>query len=147
MPPIYRQSSAGLFVLQLHAALLQFPNVCFILALLTDITYWKTANLMWQNFSDWLLFAGLLVGGVALLVGIVELFMQRRQDSRPYWLHALGSLIVLALAFWNSLVHSADGWIAVVPGGLVLSAITVVVLFITDFYGRFTASRQLGSLQ
>lgn len=144
MPRTYRQSSSGLFVLQLHSALLQFPNVCFILALLTDITYWKTANLMWQNFSDWLLFAGLVVGGVALLVGIVELFMQRGEDRRPYWLHALGSLIVLALAFWNSLVHSADGWIAVVPSGLVLSAITVVVLLITDFYGRFIRSRQLG---
>lgn len=143
MARTYRQSTAGLVVLQLHAALLQFPNVCFILALLTDIAYWKTANLLWQNFSDWLLAAGLVVGAVALLFGIIELIMHRG-DRRPYWLHALGSLIVLALAFWNSLVHSADGWIAVVPWGLVLSAITVLVLLITDFYGRLTASRQQG---
>ena len=49
----------------IHAALAPFPAVCFTLALATDVAYWRTANLMWSNFSSWLLFAGLATGVAA----------------------------------------------------------------------------------
>jgi uncharacterized membrane protein len=39
----------------IHSMIVQFPTVCFTLTLLTDIAYWQTGNLMWQNFSSWLL--------------------------------------------------------------------------------------------
>ena len=40
--------------------LMTAAGTCFALTVLTDIAYWQTVNLMWQNFSAWLLFAGLL---------------------------------------------------------------------------------------
>ena len=55
-----------------HAALVPFPGVCFTLALLTDIAFWQSANIMWQNFSAWLLFAGLVFGGLAVLAWIAQ---------------------------------------------------------------------------
>jgi uncharacterized membrane protein len=117
--------------------LAQFPNVCFTLTLLTDIAYWRTSHLMWQHFSSWLLLAGLVFGAFALIAGLIDfLFRPTVRAPAPAWPHAIGGVIVLALAFLNSLVHASDGWIAVVPWGLVLSAVTVIVMVATDWLGR-----------
>jgi uncharacterized membrane protein len=120
-----------------------FPTVCFILALLNDIAYWRTANLQWQNFSEWLLFGGLVVGGFVLLFEVVGLlFRPRVRAQGPGWLHAIGLLIVLLLGFYNSLVHARDGWTAVVPEGLILSVATVVVMIITGWLGHTSVLRR-----
>jgi uncharacterized membrane protein len=121
----------------IHAALVPFPIVCFTLVLLTDIAYWRTANLMWQDFSSWLLLAGLVVGGLAALAGAIDLlFRSRVRSFGPAWVHGIGNVAVLLLALVNSLIHAGDGWTAVVPWGLVLSAVTVLVLIVTTWLGR-----------
>lgn len=121
----------------IHAMLVPFPIVCFTLTLLTDIAYWQTSNLMWHNFSAWLLFAGLVFGALAALAGVVDLlFRASVRAQRPAWPHAIGSMIVLALAVVNSLLHAGDGWTAIVPWGLALSAVTVVLMIVTDWLGR-----------
>jgi uncharacterized membrane protein len=109
----------------LFAALAPFPVVCFTLALLTDLAYWRTSYLMWQYFSSWLLFAGLVVGGCALVIGVIAILMNRPHYG---WSYVGADLLVLVLAFLNSLVHARDGWTAVVPWGLFLSALTVLVI-------------------
>ncbi|RFB88287.1 hypothetical protein B5K11_22505 [Rhizobium leguminosarum bv. trifolii] len=108
----------------LQSLFVPFPFVCFTLALATDIAFWQSGNLMWQNFSAWLLFAGLVFGGFAILAGLMDLLRPRTRPLRPPVLSALLYLIILALALANSLVHAGDGWTAVVPYGLVLSAAT-----------------------
>src|SRR3546814_438728 len=121
----------------IHATLAPFPIVCFTLTLLTDIAYWRTWNLMWQHFSEWLLLAGLVFGALAALAGAVD-FLVRPEVRAPgaAWPHALGSVIALVLAIVNSFVHAADGWTGVVPYGLILSAATVVVMMVSDWFGR-----------
>jgi len=59
----------------------------------------------------------------------------------PAWPQPVGSLVVIVLAFLNSLVHAGDGWTAVVPWGLVLSAATVVVMALAAWYGRVLVYR------
>lgn len=126
----------------IHAMIVPFPIVCFTLALLTDIAFWQTSNLMWQNFSAWLLFAGLVFGGIAALAGIIDAaFRLSIGGDAPAWPHAIGSLLVLVLAFVNSLVHAGDGWTAVVPMGLALSAATVFLMLVTAWLGRAVAVR------
>ncbi|MDQ8732162.1 DUF2231 domain-containing protein [Bradyrhizobium sp. LHD-71] len=122
----------------IHSMLAQFPNVCFTLALLTDIAYWQTSHLMWQEFSSWLLFAGLVFGAFALIAGFIDFFFSRStvRAPAPAWPHALGGVVVLALALLNSFVHAADGWPAVVPWGLILSALTVIAIIVNDWLGR-----------
>lgn len=121
----------------IHATLAPFPIVCFTLTLLTDILYWRTSHLMWQYFSEWLLFAGLVFGVVAALVGAVDfLFRSKARAPGAAWPHAVGGVAALILAFVNSLVHAHDGWTGVVPYGLVLSAVTVLVLAVSDWFGR-----------
>jgi uncharacterized membrane protein len=118
-----------------HAALAPFPAVCFTLTLFTDVLYWRTADLMWSDFSSWLLLAGLVTGALALVAGLVAALL-RRPRRRGGWKHGLLGLLVLGVAFVNSLVHAGDGWTAVVPWGLVLSAVTVVLVILTALLGR-----------
>jgi uncharacterized membrane protein len=130
-------STAAISRHPIHATLASFPIVCFWLTLFADIAYWQTAHLLWQHFAEWLLFAGLVFGALAALAGAVD-FAFRREVRRPgaAWPHAIGSVVVLLLAFVNSLVHARDGWTGVVPEGLILSAVTVIVMMISDWLGR-----------
>lgn len=104
-----------------------FPFVCFTLVLATDLAFFASGNLMWQNFSSWLLFAGLVFGAFGILAGLVDLLRPRTRPLRPTFISSLLYVVILALAFLNSLVHAGDGWTAVVPYGLALSVITFVL--------------------
>ncbi|WP_237065818.1 DUF2231 domain-containing protein [Loktanella sp. M215] len=116
--------------------LVVFPLTCFTLTLFTDLAYWQTSDLMWQNFSAWLLFAGLVFGGLAALAGLVDLVANPRiRAISTAWVHAVGNICVLLLALLNSLVHAGDGWTAVVPWGLALSALTVAIMVFTGWLG------------
>jgi uncharacterized membrane protein len=119
----------------LHALLAHVPNVLFIGALITDLVYWKTADVMWADFSDWLLAVGVLFAVLAAIAGVVDFLFVRRNRSGAGLIHALGSVLVLALAILNNLVHSRDAYTSVVPGGLILSALTVAVLIVTGWVG------------
>ena len=114
-----------------QAVFIPFPFVCFTLALLTDLAYWQTANLMWVNFSAWLLFAGLVFGAVGLVAGLLDLVRPRTRPLRPGFMVILLYLVILALALFNSLLHAGDGWTAIVPYGLATSAVTFVLMLFT----------------
>jgi uncharacterized membrane protein len=116
--------------------LASFPIACFSCALATDIAYARTANMMWADFSAWLLAVGILMGVLAAIVGLVALIARRRGSARvPALPVAIGSAVVLILAFFDNLVHSRDAWTSVVPAGLALSLVTVVVMLITVWIG------------
>jgi uncharacterized membrane protein len=111
-------------------------NACFIGTLLTDVTYWRSAEMMWADFSAWLLFAGLVLGALAVLAAVVDLFTGRlSRAGRPVWPYLLGSIVVLAISFFNALVHSRDAWTSVVPTGVALSAAAVIVLLLAGLVG------------
>lgn len=107
-----------------------FPAVCFTLTLITDITYWRSMHLFWHNASSWLLFAGLAVGALAALVYLIGMLVDRHRGD---WMVAGLGLGVLLLSLFNSLLHAGDGWTAIVPWGLTLSAITVCLLVVAAF--------------
>ena len=112
--------------------LASFPIACFTCALLTDIAYLRTTNVMWTDFSAWLLAAGMAGGVVAALAGVVSWLTDRRgRTQRSIWPLMLGSLLVLATAFLDNLVHSRDAWTSVMPTGLALSFATVLLMLAT----------------
>jgi uncharacterized membrane protein len=120
----------------IHAMLVPFPIVCFVLTLVADIVYWQTEFLLWLHFAEWLLLGGLVFGGLAAIAGAVDLLASDRlRQSHHAWVHGIGNLLALALALVNSFVHTRDGWSAVVPWGLTLSALTVLVLLVTGWIG------------
>jgi uncharacterized membrane protein len=118
----------------IYSVLLPLPIVCFLGALVTDLAYSNSEEFMWLDFSSWLLLAGLVTGGIAGLILIIEVLGKRRDRSRALWLH-LG----LLAAAWgvevvNSFVHTRDGWTAVVPTGLTLSFIAVVLSLLAGWF-------------
>ena len=120
----------------IHPMLVSVPIVCFVGALLTDITYYATAEIMWADFSAWLLAVGVIVGILAAIAGLTDFLgnpMIREQAAA--WPHMLGNLLVLVLSFFNLLVHTRDAWTSVVPTGLILSIIVVLILPVTGWLG------------
>ncbi len=136
MSDLHPRSTARIAGHPIHPMLVPFPIACFVGTLLTDIAYWRTADIMWSNFSAWLLAAGLVMGGLAALAGLIDFLGSRKVRSlRPAWVHMLGNILVLGLSLLNSFVHSRDGWTSVVPTGLILSAVVVLILFVTGWLG------------
>ena len=130
------RSTAQIAQHPLHPMLVPVPIVCFIGALLTDIMYYRTAEMMWADFSAWLLVVGVIIGVLAAIAGLIDLLSSRTIRSlTPAWPHAIGNVVVLVLAFFNALIHSRDAWTSVVPTGLILSIITVLVLTVTGWLG------------
>jgi uncharacterized membrane protein len=126
----------------IHPMLIPFPIACFAGTLLTDLAYWCTAEMMWADFSAWLVTVGLILGVVAAIGGLIDFIGRPAVRAQgPAWPHALGTIVVLALAVLNTLVHSRDAWTSVVPLGLLLSAATVLVLLVTGWLGWTLAQR------
>ncbi len=120
----------------IHPMLVPFPIVCFIGTLVTDIAYWRTAQMMWANFSAWLLAIGIITGVLAAIAGLIDFLANRLiRAQRPAWPHMVGNIVVLLLALLNSFVHTRDAWTSVVPTGLILSVIVVLILPVTGWLG------------
>lgn len=117
-------------------ALLSVPVTCFAGTLATDITYASTANMMWADFSAWLLAAAMVGSVLALIVRGIGLAIEGRgRRARPAWPAVGGAVVVLVLGFLDNLVHSRDGWTSVVPAGLSLSVLTVLAMLVTGWLG------------
>jgi uncharacterized membrane protein len=120
----------------IHAMLVPIPFVCFLATLVTDIVYWQTAAMMWADMSAWLLLSGLVVSLIAAPVGMIDFFREPRvRGLRAAWIHGIGNGTALILSIINCLIHTRDAYTSVVPSGLILSALVVVILLITGWYG------------
>ncbi|WP_205412204.1 DUF2231 domain-containing protein [Sphingomonas crusticola] len=128
MPTSYRSASANDAPRALFPGLMTFPAACFIVTLITDILYARSANMTWETFSIWLLTIGLIAAGIFVAVGLVQAFGQNRWPTMTL---RIGYAIALVLALFNAFVHSRDAYTSVVPTGLTLSVLTVLVLLIT----------------
>jgi uncharacterized membrane protein len=124
----------------IHSILVSFSAAYFAGALVTDMVYWQMPDVMWERFSIWLVTAGLTMAGLATIAYVIDLAGGRRID-RPAWLRAIGFAIAVLLALTNAFVHSRDGYTAVVPTGLILSALVVVVLALTALVARALKNR------
>lgn len=128
--------TAGVGGLPIHPMLVPIPITCFVATLLTDIVYWQTADMLWSDMSDWLLTAGLVMALFAVLAGLIDFICDRRiRALRAAWIHGIGSALALALEIINAFVHTRDAYTSVVPTGLTLSALSVLILFVTAWSG------------
>ena len=117
-----------------HRRFAAFAAACFVGTLATDIAYLRTANIMWADFSDWLLTGGVIVGWATVIVALIETFVVRAPlRTRLSARYVIGSVVALILATFDMLVHTRDAWTSVVPSGLVLSAAIVLVLILTGW--------------
>lgn len=126
----------------LHALLGALPIAYFLLAFLMDVTYVRSTYFIWPIFSIWLITAGLVAGGLAVLIGIFDWLARGRSTrARGSGWHMLLTLAALLLGLLNAFVHSRDGWTAVVPEGIILSGVTTLLLIVAAFLGAVTSRR------
>ncbi len=126
----------------IHVILAAYPIACFTGAFLTDIAYAETYEMMWANFSVWLIAAGLVFGALAAIAGIVDYLVYRRQrPRRSASPHSIGNALVLLLSLANVFVHSRDAYTSVVPTGLILSGIVAVLVLVTSWLGTMLVYR------
>ena len=117
----------------LHRFLGGFPTAFFSFALVTDYVYMQSAELQWQYFSMWLITAALIMGGLAVLAGIVDWATGGAHGHRGFGWHFGLTILALLVGLLNAFVHSRDGWVAIVPQGILLSLLTVILLYAGGF--------------
>jgi uncharacterized membrane protein len=120
--------TAATRVRTIHQTLVPFPVAYFTAALATDLAYWRTAEVMWERFSVWLIAGGLVMAALVALAAVIDLVFARQ---KPAWFRALAYTSAMLLSLLNVFVHSRDGYTAVVPTGLTLSAIVVAILLLS----------------
>jgi uncharacterized membrane protein len=118
----------------LHAILLAFTLPLFLGALASDLAYRSTFHIQWANFSSWLIAGGLLVGGLAVLWALINLFRRGTARKGRLIIYFVVLLAMWALGFVNALVHAKDAW-ATMPEGLYLSAITTLLALVAAWIG------------
>jgi len=121
-------------------ALVPFPIACFAGAFVTDLMYWRTAEVLWERFSIWLITIGMILGGVAVIAGLIDVALGKRFRTLG-WPHAVGYVLALALSLLNAFVHSRDAYTAVVPTGVTLSGLVVIILLVTGWAGSVLVYR------
>jgi uncharacterized membrane protein len=128
----------------IHSMLASFSAAYFAGALVTDLVYWQMPDVMWERFSIWLIVAGLVMAGLAVFAYVINTLAGRRRRSGPVRPRLAGYAVAVFLAVINAFVHSRDGYTAVVPTGLMLSAGVVAVLLLTGIATALANRRRVG---
>jgi uncharacterized membrane protein len=127
----------------IHSTLASFSAAYFVGALVTDVVYWQMPDVTWERFSIWLIMAGLVMAGLAVFAYVINTVAGRRRRSGPAWPRLVGYAVAVCLAVINAFVHSRDGYTAVVPTGLMLSASVVIVLLLIEIATALTNRRRV----
>jgi uncharacterized membrane protein len=117
----------------IHGMLLAGTFILFLSGLLSDLAYASSYEIQWSNFASWLIAAGLLFGGLALLWAIINL-IRAAEHCRQLLLYTGLLLALWLLGFFNALIHARDAW-AIMPVGLILSVIGVLLAGATAWLG------------
>lgn len=117
----------------LHPPFVSMGGTLLIAAFVTDWKYVNSSLFQWTNFSAWLITGGLVLALIAAIMLVVDLVLGNAGPIR--WID-FGLLALAAiLSIFNVLVHSRDAWTTVNPEGIILSAISAILLLIVAFRG------------
>lgn len=116
----------------IYGLLNPIPFGFFVAGLIFDITYAKTAVVMWGKGADWLITLGLLFAVIPRLINLVQVWITSRRfatraDRLDFWLN----LFAIVAAIFNAFVHTRDAY-EVVPTSVWLSLCTVLLLAIAQ---------------
>ena len=111
------QSTAQIAGHSLHPMLIPFPVAFLVATFVCDLIFWRTGNPAWSTASLWLLGAALIMAALAAIAGLTDF------------------VIAVLLSLWNWYRRYDLGDAAVLPLGLLLSAIVVLILLYTGWRG------------
>lgn len=120
----------------IHAMSVAFPVALTFCTFGADALYWWTGDPFWARAAMWAVGAGFLFGMFAGLSGTAELLLVPGIRARAAaWTHFIIAVTLLSLlgANWGYRLHGYES--AVLPYGILLSALSVVVVGFTGWHG------------
>ena len=122
---IHRPSATAAVIFDL---LNPIPFGFFVGALIFDVVYTNSANVLWFKAAAWLISIGLVVAVIPQLINLVRVWFSRQapsagREKAAFLLYLFG----IAAAIVNAFVHSRDAY-GVMPAGVWLSVATVALL-------------------
>lgn len=125
----------------IHPMLVPFPIAFLVGTLATDLTYWGTHDPFWARASLWLVGAGVVMGGLAAVFGLIDFLTIERARGPTGWAHFLGNLLAVVLSLVSLLLRIGNPAAAVLPTAIILSFIVVAILLVTGWMGGELAYR------
>ena len=122
-----------------HPRFVGFGATLLIGAFATDVAYCVSDLFQWENFSAWLITAGLAsaaAGAAALIFDAL-----RHRIRKIDWPRFLGFSAAALLSILNAFVHSRDAYTAVVPQGVILSGIVTTVLLVLGWWRGWSVAK------
>ena len=118
----------------IHPMLVQFPIVCFIGVLVTDIVFISNHNAGWATASRYLLVIGLVMAALAALAGITDFVGDKGVQGSDAIKHAIANVTAVILELINLILrlHSNSPIRGI---GIVLSAVVVLILLYSGWKG------------
>lgn len=118
----------------IYNALNPIPYGFFVAALVFDIIYVYSTNVMWAKSASWLIVLGLIAAIIPRLINLAWVctdssYRRRTSVKTHFWLN----VIAIIFAVLNSFIHSRDAY-AIVPLNVIYSAITVFCLLIANIF-------------
>jgi uncharacterized membrane protein len=130
------RSTASIAGHPIHPMLIPFPIAFFVATFVCDLVYWSTRSEAWANATIWLLGAGIVMAALAAVAGLTDVLGDDRIRSLgDAWWHAGGNILVVLIEIYNWYTRYTDGAAAIIPVGLILSAIVVGILLFTGWKG------------
>jgi uncharacterized membrane protein len=134
MTHFHPRSTAKIAGHPIHPMLVQFPIVCFIFALVTDIVYLSNDETMWATASRWLIGIGIIMALLAAIAGFTDFFSDKAVQVSDAVKHMIANLCAVVLEIINFFVRlHNDG--AIRGLGIILSIIVVLILLYSGWKG------------
>ena len=116
------------FAFAVYGLLNPIPFGMFVAALIFDITYLRTGEVLWNKAAAWLIPLALIFAIIPRFINLGMVWANRRVivsgvDKLDFSLN----LVAVIVAIFNAFVHSRDAY-ASMPTGVWLSAVTVALL-------------------
>jgi len=117
----------------LHPRVIAAGAALLLAGFVTDVCYWRTLLVQWENFSMWLLAGGLVAALLAGLLLLLDAALGRLGSIA--WGRFLLLTAAALVSLVNAFVHSRDAYTAVIPQGLALSTLAAALLLIVGAHG------------
>jgi uncharacterized membrane protein len=130
------ESKVAIFGHPIHAMAVAFPIALTFAGFGADLFYWWTGDPFWARAGVWAVGLGFLLGLFAGLSGTAELLLVPGIRARAQaWTHFVLAVLLLALlgVNWGYRLYGYES--AVLPYGILLSALCVVVVSATGWHG------------
>ncbi|WP_108658509.1 DUF2231 domain-containing protein [Acuticoccus kandeliae] len=120
----------------IHAMSVAFPVALTFCTFGADIFYWYTGDLFWARAGLWAAGTGFLFGLLAGLSGTAELLLVPGIRARAAaWTHFILAVLLLSLLGTNWGMRLSGFETAVLPYGILMSALCLIVVMIAGWHG------------